>query len=190
MPITATVVKVPPLVSEASAEESAALARSAMANPITVTAGDASAKLKPKAIARALSFTVVDDTLTPQVDGLVLQRALDGKLAGAEVPGRDASFKIVRGKPIVVPSVVGKGVSDTELATAVVAVLGNEPPDRKVTVTMAVREPEVTTEQARALGVTEQLSTFTPTPHTACRTSGRRRAMSTEPSSCRVRRSR
>ena len=161
VPITATVVKVPPLVSEASAEESAALARSAMANPITVTAGDASAKLKPKAIARALSFTVVDDTLTPQVDGLVLQRALDGKLAGAEVPGRDASFKIVRGKPIVVPSVVGKGVSDTELATAVVAVLGNEPPDRKVTVTMAVREPAVTTEQARALGVTEQLSTFT-----------------------------
>ena len=103
-PIAGAVVKVPPMVSQASAEESAALARSAMANPITVTAGDASAKLKPKAIARSLSFTVVDDKLTPQVDGLVLQRALDGKLAGAEVPGRDASFKIVRGKPVVVPS--------------------------------------------------------------------------------------
>ena len=160
-PIAGSVVKVPPMVSQASAEESAALARSAMANPITVTAGDASAKLKPKAIARSLSFTVVDDKLTPQVDGLVLQRALDGKLAGAEVPGRDASFKIVRGKPVVVPSVVGRGVSETELATAVVDVLGNEPPDRTVTVTMAVREPAVTTEQARALGVTEQLSTFT-----------------------------
>ena len=160
-PIAGSVVKVPPMVSQASAEESAALARSAIANPITVTAGDASAKLKPKAIARSLSFTVVDDKLTPQVDGLVLQRALDGKLAGAEVPGRDASFKIVRGKPVVVPSVVGRGVSETELATAVVDVLGNEPPDRTVTVTMAVREPAVTTEQARALGVTEQLSTFT-----------------------------
>ena len=160
-PIAGSVVKVPPMVSQASAEESAALARSAIANPITVTAGDASAKLKPKAIARSLSFTVVDDKLTPQVDGLVLQRALDGKLAGAEVPGRDASFKIVRGKPVVVPSVVGRGVSETELATAVVDVLGSEPPDRKVTVTMAVREPAVTTEQARALGVTEQLSTFT-----------------------------
>jgi vancomycin resistance protein YoaR len=160
-PIAGSVVKVPPLVSQASAEESAALARSAIANPITVTAGDASAKLKPKAIARSLSFTVVGDRLTPQIDGLVLQRALDGKLAGAEVPGRDASFKIVQGKPVVVPSVVGRGVSETELATAVVDVLGNEPPDRKVTVTMAVREPAVTTEQARGLGVTEQLSTFT-----------------------------
>ncbi len=160
-PIAGSVVKVPPLVSQASAEESAALARSAMANPITVTAGDASAKLKPKAIARSLSFTVVGDQLTPQIDGLVLQRALDGKLAGAEVPGRDASFKIVQGKPVVVPSVVGRGVSDTELAAAVVDVLGDESPERKVTVTMAVREPAVTTEQARALGVTEQLSTFT-----------------------------
>ena len=160
-PIAGSVVKVPPMVSQASAEESAALARSAIANPITVTAGDASAKLKPKAIARSLSFTVVGDQLTPQIDGLVLQRALDGKLAGAEVPGRDASFKIVQGKPVVVPSVVGRGVSETELATAVVDVLGSEPPDRKVTVTMAVREPAVTTEQARALGVTEQLSTFT-----------------------------
>jgi vancomycin resistance protein YoaR len=160
-PIAGSVVKVPPMVSQASAEESAALARSAIANPITVTAGDASAKLKPKAIARSLSFTVVGDKLTPQIDGLVLQRALDGKLAGAEVPGRDASFKIVQGKPVVVPSIVGRGVSETELATAVVDVLGNEPPDRTVTVTMAVREPAVTTEQARALGVTEQLSTFT-----------------------------
>jgi vancomycin resistance protein YoaR len=160
-PIAGSVVKVPPMVSQASAEESAALARSAIANPITVTAGDASAKLKPKAIARSLSFTVVGDQLTPQIDGLVLQRALDGKLAGAEVPGRDASFKIVQGKPVVVPSVVGRGVSETELATAVVDVLGNEPPDRTVTVTIAVREPAVTTEQARALGVTEQLSTFT-----------------------------
>lgn len=160
-PIAGSVVKVPPLVSQASAEESAALARSAMANPITVTAGDASAKLKPKAIARSLSFTVVGDQLTPQIDGLVLQRALDGKLAGAEVPGRDASFKIVQGKPVVVPSVVGRGVSDTELAAAVVDVLGDESPERKVTVTMAVRDPAVTTEQARALGVTEQLSTFT-----------------------------
>ncbi len=161
VPIAGPVVKVPPQVSQASAEESAALARSAMANPITVTAGAASAKLKPKAIARSLSFTVVGDQLTPQVDGLVLQRALDGKLAGAEVAGRDASFKIVEGKPVVVPSVVGKGVSDTELAAAVVDVLGNEPPDRTVSVTMAVREPAITTEQARTLGVTEQLSTFT-----------------------------
>ena len=34
-------------------------------------------------------------------------------------------------------------------------------PDRSVTVTMGVREPELTTEQAQALGVTERISTFT-----------------------------
>jgi vancomycin resistance protein YoaR len=160
-PIAAPIAKVLPLISGESADESMALARTAMDNPIIVNAGAASAKLRPKAISRALSFTAAGGQLEPRIDGEVLQRALDGKLKGAEVPGRDASFKIVGGKPVVVPSIVGKGVSDVELATAVVGVLGDDSPARNVTVSMAIREPAVTTEQARALGVTERLSTFT-----------------------------
>ena len=160
-PISAPIVKVPPLVSEESADESMALAKLAMAQPIIVKAGDSSAKLRPKAISRALTFTAVGDQLEPRIDGQVLQRALDGKLEGAEVPGRDASFEIVDGRPVVVPSVVGKGVSDVELATAVLDVIDEDSPERSVAVSMAVREPAVTTEQARALGITERLSTFT-----------------------------
>jgi len=160
-PISAPIVKVPPLISEESADESMALAKSAMAQPIIVKAGDSSAKLRPKAISRALTFTAVGDQLEPRIDGQVLQRALDGKLEGAEIPGRDASFEIVDGSPVVVPSVVGRGVSDVELATAVLDVIDEDSPDRSVAVSMAVREPAVTTEQARSLGITERLSTFT-----------------------------
>ena len=160
-PISAPVVKVLPLVSQESADKSMALAESAMGQPIIVKAGDSSAKLRPKAISRSLTFTAVGDQLEPRIDGQVLQRALDGKLEGAEVPGRDASFEIVDGRPVVVPSVVGKGVSDVELATAVLDVIDEDSPERSVTVSMAIREPAVTTEQARSLGITERLSTFT-----------------------------
>lgn len=160
-PISAPIVKVLPLVSGESAEKSMALARSALGHPIIVKAGESSAKLRPKAISRSLTFTAVGDQLEPRIDGQVLQRALDGKLEGAEVPGRDASFEIVDGRPVVVPSVVGKGVSDVELATAVLEVIDEDSPDRSVAVSMAIREPAVTTEQARSLGITERLSTFT-----------------------------
>ncbi len=75
--------------------------------------------------------------------------------------GRDATFKIRRGKPKVVKSKVGTGVSDDELATAVAGVLAKPAGQRAVTVSVGVREPKLTTQEAKALGVTERLSSFT-----------------------------
>ena len=68
---------------------------------------------------------------------------------------------IRNGKPKVVKSKVGTGVSDEELATAVEGVLDLPAAERTVTVAVGAREPTLTTEQAKALGVKERLSTFT-----------------------------
>ena len=76
-------------------------------------------------------------------------------------PGRDASFKIIDGSPVVVPSIVGSGVSDSELATAVLGVLSKQGNDRNVFVPLGTREPELTTAAAQQLGVNEKLSSFT-----------------------------
>jgi vancomycin resistance protein YoaR len=91
----------------------------------------------------------------------VLHHAIRKALRPIEVKGRDATFRIRHGKPKVVKSKVGTGVSDDELAAAVTAVLDKQAGQRTVTVSVGVREPKLTTEEARALGVTEQLSTFT-----------------------------
>ena len=56
------------------------------------------------------------------------------------VPSRDATFKIRRGKPKVVPSKVGSGVSDEELSTAVAGVLDAPAAERAVTVAVGVRD--------------------------------------------------
>lgn len=160
-PIAAPITTAEPMISEAAVDEAKAFARTAVSAPVQVDAAGTVATIEPAAIAQALSFTAEGDHFVPALDGAVLHEAIAKQLKGVETKGRNATFKIVKGKPVVVPSVVGNGVSDEELSSKVLTVIGNPVPDRSVTVTMGVREPELTTEQAQALGVTERISTFT-----------------------------
>ena len=160
-PVRAAVIKVEPSVSSEAAASAVEMATEAVSSPITVRAESVSAVLPGDAVGEALSFTVEGDELVPQLDGAVLHRALRKQLKPIEISGRDATFKIRKGVPKVVKSKVGRGVSDDELATAVAAVLDKPAGQRSVTVTVGLREPDLTTEQARELGVTERLSTFT-----------------------------
>jgi vancomycin resistance protein YoaR len=150
-----------PKVSDDALSAAQAQAKQAVSAPVIVHAQTVTARLTKRAIARALGFTEQDGQLTPVLDGAVLHRALATQLAPVEVPGRDATFVIRNGAPVIVPSKVGSGVSDAELSGAVAGVLDRNPPDRSVTVSVGVREPALTTEQAQALGVKSRLSTFT-----------------------------
>lgn len=152
---------VPPTVSQEAAQRARQLAKAAVTAPVIVSTPESSARLKPKAIARALSFSAKEGELQPSLDGSLLYESVADKLSLVENPGRDASFEIVDGKPVVIPSKVGRGVSNEDLAAQVLTVLGNPVGEREVTVSIGRREPKVTTEQAKALGVKERLSTFT-----------------------------
>ena len=160
-PIQAALVSASPTVTPEAADEALALAEQAVSAPVIVSASDITATLRPKAIARALSFTSENGQLAPQLDGAVLHAAIEDDLAAVETPGRDARFKIKGGKPVIVPSKVGTGISDDELAAAVVPVLGKRTPDRAVSVSIGTREPKLSTEEAEALCITERMSTFT-----------------------------
>ena len=119
------------------------------------------AHAQESAIRKALSFEAKDGAMTPVLDGSVLHAAIAKDLAPVEVAGRDASFKIKNGRVKVVKSKVGTGVSDDALATAVEGVLGLPPAERHVVVPLGTREPTLTTEEAKSLGVTERISSFT-----------------------------
>ena len=160
-PIAAPVVAAEPIITPAAVDEAKELSRSAMSAPVQVDAAGTIATIPAPAIAHALNFTPEGDRFVPSLDGAILHQAIAKQLKGVETKGRNATFEIVKGKPVVVPSVVGNGVSDEELSSQVLTVIGNAEPNRSVTVTMGVREPELTTEQAQALGVTERISTFT-----------------------------
>lgn len=160
-PIPATVDKIEPSITPEAAKAAEDFARTAVAAPVTVKADTVTATIPTDAISRALSFTPEGPSLSPVLDGAVLHRSIRKELKPVEVRGRDATFKIRRGKPKVVPSKIGKGVSDEDLATAVAGVLDKPATERSVTVPIGLREPKLTTEQAQALGVKEKLSTFT-----------------------------
>ena len=169
-PIPAVLVDVPPAVSAAAALKAKALARTAMANPVNVKAGDITATINSADItatinsadiADALTFTQEGGQLVPVLDGAILLKSIAADLKAVEIPGRDATFKIVRSQPVVVPSQVGSGIDDDELAAQVATVIGNAPPNRTVTVSMGARDPKLTTEKAQQLGITQKISSFT-----------------------------
>ncbi len=170
-PIAAPIETTPPQISTESAAQAKALAETAVSAPVLVSAGGINVPIPPADIARALSFSQQGNQLSPQLDGAILHAAIAPALKQVEKPGRNASFKIRKGKPVVVPSVVGSGVEDNDLATAVLGVLGDSNPNRSVAVRMGVRDPELTTADARALGITEKISSFTQNfPYAAYRT--------------------
>lgn len=160
-PVEAVVVTVEPSISDEATAEALALVSDAQSAPVTVKAGTVTAEIPAKTVARALGFTVEGGRLVPTMDGEILHEAIAEELSPIEVEGRDATFRIKNGKPKVVKSKVGTGVSDDELAAAVAGVLALPAAERVVTVPVGTREPSLTTEQAKALGVKERLSTFT-----------------------------
>jgi vancomycin resistance protein YoaR len=107
-----------------------------------------------------LSTRPVRGKLTLVIDGPGLRNALASRLAPYEEKARDASFRIVGGKPKVVPAVAGKEVAPAELASAMLAVLPKST-DRVASVTLTRADPEITSEEARQLGVTEKISSWT-----------------------------
>jgi vancomycin resistance protein YoaR len=107
-----------------------------------------------------LSTRPVKGKLTLVIDGAGLRDALASRLAPFEEKAQDASFRIVGGKPHMVPAVAGRGVAPAELASAMVAALPRST-ERVATVTLKRSDPDVTTEEARQLGVTEKISSWT-----------------------------
>ena len=160
-PIEAPIAKTPPRVSQETAAAAELLAQTAVAHPVRISVDGINATIEPSVIARALSFSQQGNQLSPELDGAILHASIANELKGAEKPGRDATFKIVKGSPVVVPSVVGTGVSDADLATSVLGVLSNPDPNRSVVVPIGTREPALTTQDAQALGITEKISSFT-----------------------------
>ena len=160
-PVEAMVTKSSPAIDEGVVKQAEDFIAAATSGPITVQADSVTAEIGPKTIGRALTVTLDESGFTPTLDGEILHEAIADQLAAIEDPGSDATFRIKNGKSRVVKSKVGRGVSDDELAQKVATVLANPAGQREVAVSVGLREPALTTEQAEQLGVVEKLSSFT-----------------------------
>ena len=104
---------------------------------------------------------VVAAARTPNgLDGAVLAKAVDPSLLGVLRPAANARFKIVDQHVTIVPSRIGYQVTDATLAADVSSVLGATGESRTVTLRPKLLVPAFTTEHARALGITELVSSY------------------------------
>ncbi|SNS82358.1 Vancomycin resistance protein YoaR, contains peptidoglycan-binding and VanW domains [Geodermatophilus pulveris] len=135
----------------------------ALAAPVTVSGRDgaASVEVPPAAIAASLTFTPQEDgELAVAVDPAALQEAMGDGFAEFGTPAQDARFEVSGGSVTVVPSVDGTGVDPAALAGQLLQVLP-QPAPRTVTAELGPVEADFTTAEAQALGIREEISSFT-----------------------------
>ncbi|MBA2552369.1 MAG: VanW family protein [Geodermatophilaceae bacterium] len=134
----------------------------ALAGPVVATGPDgARAEIPVTTIAAALRFEPGDDgTLVPVLDPAALQTALGDTLTPFTTPPVDAGFTVNGAGVAVVPAVDGRVADVPALATGLLDVLA-QPVPREIVVPVITAPAELTTEEARGLGITEQISTFT-----------------------------
>jgi vancomycin resistance protein YoaR len=134
----------------------------ALSAPVTVVGDDGtSAEVPVAAIAASLVFIPEEDgELVISVDPRALQTALGDALSAFGTPAKDAEFAISGNTVSVVPSVDGTGVDPAELAEQLLPLL-TSPAPRSVRAELGPVPAEFTTEEAQALGIKEEISSFT-----------------------------
>ncbi len=156
------------------------LATPATSGPLTVTVGSRTVELPTKDVVPALTIVPVDGRLDLKVDGKRLKAAVLAGDPDAETPAKDARIELRNGGPVVVPAVEGKGVDAEALAKAARTALLASGTARTVSAPLATLTPELTTDEAKALGVKEKVSSFsTKYPPNADRTNNLRIAART-----------
>ncbi|MDK3256445.1 VanW family protein [Blastococcus capsensis] len=160
LPVDVTPVDVDVEEAERVLEETVTPALSA---PVQVVSqdGGTSAAVPVEAIAAALTFTAQDDgELAVGLDPQALQSALGDELGAFGTPAQDARFEVAGGAVTVVPSVDGTGIAPAQLAEQLLPVLAGQAP-RTVTAELGPVPAEFTTAEAEALGIREEISSFT-----------------------------
>ena len=160
-PIALPATITPPAITTAEAQHVLdAVAKPAVAGPVTLTAGGKTAQVAPAVIAAALTFEARDGALQPVLDpGALAARTADSLKALGAQPAVDATIKISGGKPVVVASKEGAGVTPDALARAVLPAL-TRTADRVAPVTLGPVKPAFDTAAAEASGVKEITGEF------------------------------
>jgi vancomycin resistance protein YoaR len=131
----------------------------AVAAPVTLSFEGSSIKVFPGDFTAALSLVPTDGELVPTLDAARLSEVVGSKVTtGAPV---DATVALVGGRPQVVPARPGVTFDPAELEAGFLGVVAQPQGERTLPLTAQVAKPDFTTKEARALRVTEQVSSFT-----------------------------
>jgi vancomycin resistance protein YoaR len=163
--VAATTEAVDPLTTTADVEALLAQARQALSAPVRLYRNDGEVTFAPEDIGAVLSVSrdISDDDVTLRLvadpEG-VTARIPDDQLAAFRSEPRDARFEVAGGTVQIIDGQEGFRYDAQAAADQLVEVATGDGP-REAELAGDVTEPDLTTEQARELGITEQISTFT-----------------------------
>lgn len=163
-PVIVPVVTAEPAVTDAEAERLIAdVARPAVAAPVEVKAGRSGRfRVTPAMIASALSFPTADGAFTTKLDAKALRAAAEPAIDRLDLAqDRDATVRLVDGRPKVIPAVDGTDITAEDLAAAVSPVLTKPAAERKVSVKLSGAPASFSTEDAEKLKIKEVTGAFT-----------------------------
>ena len=154
--------KVEPEITES--EVSAAMedfANPAMSAPVIIELGGENVVLRPEAYAGALSMENQDGTLVPALDDKALLKAIQPAMKTVALQPKDATVKLVGGRPQVIPGKTGVTFEPEDITSEFLTLVVQDGRDRTLTVDSVVDKPEFTAKDARKLRITEVVSDFT-----------------------------
>lgn len=151
-----------PDVDEADVQEAVdKVATPAVSGPITLKFEKTPVELSPKEFGDAIRFDPKDGELQASVAPSNLKKVLKKALADDAAKPVDATIKMVNGAPKVIPAKPGVTFNQKDLEAVFLDVVTAPKGERTVDVKSKVAKPKVTTEEAKAWGVKEKVSTFT-----------------------------
>ncbi|ROR92268.1 VanW family protein [Nocardioides aurantiacus] len=156
------VVEVEPDVSEAEVRAAMRdVARPAMSGPVALVLEGRELQAPPRLFGRGLRMVERDGDLVPEVDGERMIEALAPVVAQVGRAPVDATVEIRDGRPRVVPSRPGLELDPAELEEGFVEAATASGEKRRLQVDGRRARPDLTTGEARELGVREKVSSFT-----------------------------
>ena len=133
-------------------------AEPAVSAPVTLRFGDSAVTLKPRQYGRALRLVPDGGELVPQLRPKALAQQLSGLVSGDGAAPVDAEIRLLAGKPRVIPAKPGVSFDQAEVDAAFLDLVVRPDGEREMEVPAEVVEPEFTTEDAKALGIKEEIS--------------------------------
>jgi vancomycin resistance protein YoaR len=153
----------PPTVAADATRAAADRASSLLRSPVEVTAGGGSARLGPADLAPLLRARVAAGQLHISLDPAGLDRLLRREAPFAYTEPKDARFQPSGSTVRILPGSAGLQVVPAKASAAVLEAGTGGGTDRSAALPTKATQPELTTKEAKALGVTEVMSTFTTT---------------------------
>ena len=132
--------------------------------PLTVVYAERAGEAPPETIGGWIGFRLLEGAETPTLEAYVVSEDVSATVLPmvAEVgkPARDAGFSVSAGVVSIIPAEDGLQADAADLAVRLDAVLTGSA-ERRAELTMQRVQPEITTEEAQAMGIVERISTFT-----------------------------